>query len=130
MRVEIDTSELRSFAADLTNFPGQLRRHLRPVVSRGAGNIQRQMQANLQGSSNAGIRHVARTVTFNVMDDAGDSIGAEIGPTKPSGALANIAYFGTWKGGGTVADPVTALEAEVPRFEQALLDKVAEVWGH
>jgi hypothetical protein len=68
-------------------------------------------------------------VNYDLETDGGELV-AEIGPDKDlSGNLANIAYFGTWKGGGTVPDPVGALEAEAPNFEKALGDLVEELFG-
>ena len=51
---------------------------------------------------------------YEIQDRAG-SIELVAGPTKGSpGSLANIAYFGTSRGGGTVPDPRGALDAETP----------------
>lgn len=128
--VSVDTHELRAFAADLTRLPGELSRHAIPVVEKGAHNIKKQMQAELDKSSNLGIRKVAATVTYDVARNGDNDIEAEIGPDKDlHGNLANIAYFGTWKGGGHTPDPVGALEAEIPNFEGALGDLVEELWG-
>lgn len=126
--VEIDTSEVRQFAADATRLPGELSRWLRPAVSKGALNIKRAMQQDLQQSGNAGIRHVARSISYDLID-GDNTVEAEIGPDKPSGALANIAYFGTSKGGGHTRDPIEALNEEAAAFEKAIADIVEEIWG-
>lgn len=126
--IEIDTTEVRQIAADATRMPGELSRWLRPAVSRGALNIKRAMQADLEQSSNAGIRAVARSISYDLID--GDhTIEAEIGPDKPSGALANIAYFGTSRGGGHTRDPVEPLNEEAEAFQKAVADIVGELWG-
>ncbi len=126
--VEIDTSEVRQFAADATRLPGELSRWLRPAVSKGALNIKRAMQQDLQQSGNAGIRHVARSISYDLID-GDNTVEAEIGPDKPSGALANIAYFGTSKGGGHTRDPIEALNEEAAAFEKAIADIVEDIWG-
>lgn len=126
--VEIDTSEVRQFAADATRLPGELSRWLRPAVSKGALNIKRAMQQDLQQSGNAGIRHVARSISYDLID-GDNTVEAEIGPDKPSGALANIAYFGTSKGGGHTRDPIEALNEESAAFEKAIADIVEDIWG-
>lgn len=126
--VEIDTSEVRQFAADATRLPGELSRWLRPAVSKGALNIKRAMQADLKASGNAGLRHVARSISYDLIDGDG-TVEAEIGPDKPSGALANIAYFGTSKGGGHTRDPIEALNEEAAAFEKAIADIVEDIWG-
>ena len=127
--ISVDAHELRSFAVDMTRMPGVLSRHAVPVLSRGALNIKRQMAADFEASGNAGFRHVGRTVSYDLTTDSATELSAEIGPDKPSGALANVAVFGTSRGGGTVPDPREALDAEAPRFEKAIGDLVEEVWG-
>lgn len=126
--VEIDTSEVRQIAADATRLPGELSRWLRPAVSKGALNIKRTMQQDLEQSGNAGIRHVARSISYDLID-GDNTVEAEIGPDKPSGALANIAYFGTSKGGGHTRDPIEVLNEEAAAFEKAIADIVEEIWG-
>lgn len=120
--VDLDMSEVRELAVDMTRVDSRLTRHLIPVVKRGALNVKNAMQADLRKSSNAGFRHVASTVNF---DDLDGGLGAEIGPTKPAGALANVAFFGTSRGGGTVRDPSEALADEEPNFIREL-GRVAE----
>lgn len=126
--IEIDTTEVRQIAADATRMPGELSRWLRPAVSRGALNIKRTMQQDLEQSGNAGIRAVARSISYDLID--GDhTIEAEIGPDKPSGALANIAYFGTSRGGGHTRDPIEPLNEEAEAFQKAVADIIGELWG-
>lgn len=127
-RVEIDTSELRTFEADLRAAPAKVARAARPAVFKGAMNIKNQLLKEMRASRY--FRGAASDIDFDV--DA-DGLGAEIGPHTGRGqpgalaniayfGLANIAYFGTSRGGGTVPDPQGALDAEVPRFEKALSD--------
>ena len=126
--VSIDAHEVRELAADFTRVPGELSRHAIPVLSKGALNIKNQMRESFEASGNAGFRYVGRTVSYDLATE-GSELSAEIGPDKPSGALANVAIFGTPRGGGTVADPREALEAEAPRFEKALADLAEELFG-
>lgn len=126
--IEIDTTEVRKVAADATRMPGELSRWLRPAVSRGALNIKRAMQQDLEQSGNAGIRAVARSISYDLID-VDHTIEAEIGPDKPSGALANIAYFGTSRGGGHTRDPIEPLNEEAEAFQKAVADIVGELWG-
>ena len=126
--ISIDAHEVRELAADFTRIPGELSRHAIPVLSKGALNIKNQMRESFEASGNAGFRFVGRTVSYDLHTE-GNELSAEIGPTKPEGALANVAIFGTPRGGGTVADPREALEAEAPRFEKALADLAEELFG-
>lgn len=127
--VSIDTSELRELIKDMKGVDGRLGRHAVPVVKRGAQNIKTAMQTDLNKSSNAGFRYIARTVNYDV-DVADGAISAEIGPDKSvGGALANIAYFGSSKGGGTVRDPMEALRDEETNFMRELENLAEElIW--
>ena len=122
--ISIDTSQVRELAADMSRFPEQLNRWVIPVVEKGALNIKNQMRAD--ASDSAHFRGMASAISYDMVfggfGDAG-TYEAQIGPSSEPGSpgnLANIAYFGTSRGGGTVPDPVTALQAEAPGFEQAL----------
>ena len=126
--ISIDAHEVRELAADFTRVPGELSRHAIPVLSKGALNIKNQMRESFEASGNAGFRYVGRTVSYDLTTE-GNELSAEIGPTKPEGALANVAIFGTPRGGGTVADPREALDAEAPRFEKALAGLAEELFG-
>lgn len=114
----VDDSELRAFAADLTRAPTRVALGARGAVSKGALNIKNQLVSEMRSSIH--FKGVAPGISYD-LDAAG--LTADIGPTKGGpGALANIAYFGSARGGGTVPDPRGALEAEIPHFEKALLD--------
>ena len=125
--MSIDDSELRAFAVDLTRAGAGAAAAVRPVVSKGALNIKNQLVEEMSASRSFGA--LAPSITYDLDDDG---LGAEIGPTKRSGGAgtsnlgfgANIAYFGTSRGGGTVPDPQGALDAEAPRFEKAALDVI------
>lgn len=128
MAVDLDMSEVRELAADMRAVDGRLARHLIPVVSKGALNIKREIADSFRASGNAGFRYVGSTVSYDLTTST-DEIAAEIGPTKPTGALANVAIFGTSRGGGTVADPAHALANEAIGFGKALADLGEElIW--
>jgi len=126
-KIEFDTSELNAFAADLTQAPAELDGKILPVVEKGALNIKNQLVSEMRSSKH--FKGVAGGISYDI--HGGQMFGrgvieAEIGPTKGSpGSLANIAYFGGARGGGgTVPDPQGALDAEIPKFEQALGDLI------
>lgn len=128
MTVDLDMSEVRELAADMRKVDGRLARHLVPVVSKGALNIKKEIAETFRASGNAGFRYVGSTVSYDLTTST-DEIAAEIGPTKPAGALANVAVFGTSRGGGTVADPAQALTNEAVGFGKALADLGEElIW--
>lgn len=126
MSVEFDMNEVRTLAVDMSKVDSRLSRHLVPVVRRGAVNIKNAMNADFGKSRSFGA--LQGTVTFDELDGG---LGAEIGPQKRSGSKrgldfgANIAYFGSYKGGGSVRDPKEAMNDEEPNFIREL-ESIAE----
>lgn len=121
MIVTIDTSGLRGLASRLDGEPSRIAREVRASLVLGAVHIKGQMRAEMQASRH--FRGVASSITFDLIESP-TGLTAEIGPEATSGSpgnLANIAHFGSSRGGGTVPDPVGALNAEEPRFEAAVL---------
>jgi len=146
MAIDFDTSELRGLSADLTKAGTQIDGKVLPVLKKGALQIKEQMRKEMSASKHFG--QIAPTIGFDI--HGGDMFGvgvieAEIGPDKSMsvgkasqdrfgnigpatpGHLAGIAYFGGSRGGGTVPDPVGALNAEAPRFEAALLKILGDI---
>ena len=126
-RISVDTSEVRAAVADMSGVDGRLRPNVSSSVLKGAINVQDDLRAQMGGSASFG--HLAGGISFDMVDD----FEAEIGPHKShTGAKeaprrgANIAYFGTSKGGGSVEDPEEALNREIPKFEEALADIAAD----
>ncbi|GAA1742970.1 hypothetical protein GCM10009809_42120 [Isoptericola hypogeus] len=126
--VTFDTSELDAFAAELGKAGAFTQKGVRGVISKGALNIKKQQQAEMRRSSYFAM--IAPTISYDIREVSafgGGIVEAEIGPVKGgAGSLANIAYFGTSRGGGTVPDPEDALQAEAPRTAKALLDLMAQ----
>ena len=117
------SDELRKLAADLAK--GVDAGKVREVVRKGGVNIKTQLREEAGRS-----RHfkIARHITFDEVESlAGPAV--EVGPTRTgAGRLANIAYFGgVHGGGGTLPDPQGALDAEGPKFIQALSDLAGDV---
>lgn len=124
--ITLDTSELRTLAVDLTHAAALPMEDVRGVVAKGALNIKTQMRAEMSRSRH--FKGITQSITYDTTIGA-TGVSAEIGPDKDykGGALANIAYFGSSRGGGTVPDPKGALEAEAPNVEQymaALVDRL------
>lgn len=118
---KLDMSEVRSLAADMSKVDSRLTRHLIPVVRKAGVNIKEDLRKQLRASKNRGFQDVAGTVSFDEIDNG---FGVEVGPGA-GGELENIAYFGSYKGGGTVEDPWHALDRENTNFLREL-EKVAE----
>lgn len=131
--VTVDTREARVFEQDLRKVPGELARHVIPVLKKGAVQIKRQLTEEMRDSKHfKGFANISFDVEM-LQGFGGGEAHAIIGPEKNSpGSGANIAYFGTSRksgkrGGGTVPDPKEALKAETPNFEKALADLVEKL---
>lgn len=109
MKITVDASDALAAAADLESAATSLVSKVRPAVTAAATEMRDAMRADMGGSSSFG--HAANSITFDAIGN-GATAGADIGPTKPAGAIANIAYFGgAHGGGGTVRDPLDAAES-------------------
>ena len=114
--VSLDTSEVRAAIRDMTSVSTRLRPDIASVVKRGATNIKDDMITQMTNS-----KHFKGfpDISYDMKDD----FEAWIGPNKGGpGAGANLAYFGTSRGGGTVEDPEDTMEREIPAFEEHLGD--------
>lgn len=89
------------------------------VLRKGGLNIKQAWAADLGSSSQAATRVAGRSVRFETKAQ-GEVSEVEVGPTKPAGAFANVAIWGTSRGGGTHTDPSSFLEAEAPAVEEYL----------
>lgn len=116
--ISVDTSEVRTLAADMRAVDSRMARHLTPVVKRGAQNIKDDHAAKVRQSS---WFRFAGQVSYDILDGG---FTAEIGPrAEGAGRLENIAYFGGSNGGGgTVEDPQAAGDRELPNFSRALAE--------
>jgi hypothetical protein len=118
--VEIDITELRRFAADMNSASVRAAGDVSGLVAKGAVSIKEQMRSEMAASPH--FRGAAASIGFDLVAFP-DGLEAQVGPSSEPGSpgnLANVAYFGTSRGGGTVPDPRGALEAEAPRFERAV----------
>lgn len=128
-----ETEGLSELEADLRSAPARLRADIGPVVAKGALNIKQQIKNDFRGSAHFGSTKpggVIQNIRYNRKDTA-DSVEAEIAPFVDSGGVGGLTgialYGGSRGGGGTVADPIIALQAEAPKFTDALADLAAEV---
>lgn len=132
----VDSSELRKLVSDLSSAPKLVKSEARGVIAKAALNIKNQMRDDAVESVH--FKKLAGAINYDIRG-RGDTIEAEIGPAaKGAGLIAGIAYFGgsPWSGrkkpgrgwqqgpggGGTVADPQGALDAEAPNVEKYLAE--------
>ena len=120
--MDIDASDFDKLGEEFIEAAKKIIPEARKVVEKGSLNIKKQIQENFRGSSFEGA---VRNIRYKVKDAEG-GIEGSIAPyleQEGFGSLVGIALYGSSKGGGgTVVDPLHALEAEAPRFEKALLD--------
>lgn len=118
--VEIDTTELARFAADLGRVAGDAVPKVEDVTKKAAQNIKDAMVEDAQASKH--FKGIGRTITYDRAYGIG-FVGYEIGPDRARGGqapLAGVAYTGGANGGGGSLDADAPLQQEVPRFMAAL----------
>ena len=127
--IDIDTSEVTALVADMRKVDDRLTRWVKPAVEKGAVNIKNQLREEMADSTH--FKGAASAISYDMLEGGfggGGVFEAEIGPTKGKpGSLANIAYFGTSRGGGTVPEPSKALMDELPNFTKALEDLASDL---
>lgn len=95
----IDVSEVTELAARLAAAPKRRQALVSAAVKKGAQNIKTAIQADVRASSDSGIRRIP--IAYEMRQE-GVISEADIAPVKGgAGGLANIAFFGTSKGGGS-----------------------------
>lgn len=119
--------ELRAFAKDLEKIASKALPEVDAVLNKGALNIKNDLVAEARTSPTLGAR-LAGSISYDSMYSIGHA-KYEIGPDKGrrGGALGNIYYFGTSRGGGH-GDLEGPLAREAPNLEREL-GKVLDKWG-
>lgn len=118
--------EVRRLAANLGRIAGSAVQDVDGVAKKGALNIKQEMSYSAVWSRH--FKGMASAISFDSAYRPG-VVRYEVGPDKnrPGGALGNIAYFGTSRGGGTL-DIEQPLASEGPRFQSAL-EALAARWA-
>ena len=125
---ELDMSEVDVFATDLENVPFELSRHAIPVLKRFAQDVKNAQQEDFEASTNKGFRSLRNSVHYDDIIDGADGYETEVGVDKGKpGSLANLAVFGSYKGGGTHMHPTFHATEALPAFENALADLAEEL---
>ena len=119
--------ELRRFGRDLGKIAGTAIPKVDAVLKRGAQNIKTGLQDNLAQSEH--FRSAAASISYDRVGRFG-SLEYVVGPDKDrfAGPLANIAFFGTSRGGGTV-DFDGPFREELPNVEKYLGDVLDDLGG-
>lgn len=120
-------AELNSFAADLGKIAVGAVPAVDKVLEKGALKIKEGLVRNLQSSPS--FKGMSGSISYDRKFSGLTSLGYVIGPDKSrrGGALGNIAFFGTSRGGGTV-DLEGPLREEAPVIE-GLVDDLLGDWA-
>jgi hypothetical protein len=116
MADDMDLSQLRDLTHDLGRVPGYAVRMVEPVVKAAAEDVKLYMTDQAKWSPH--FRGMAGSFTYDQKPGIG-KVGYVVGPDKSrrGGALGNIFFFGTSRGGGS-GDLPGAISAAMPRFER------------
>ena len=118
---------MRQLATDVAKAAGRLAslEDVDAVMKKGATVIKDAQNENLAGSAH--FRGISGSVTYDRQGALG-AVVYEGGPDKDrrGGALANIAFFGGSRGGGTV-DFDGPIDAEMPEIEKHLADIIEDL---
>jgi hypothetical protein len=118
--------ELRQLSTSLGKIAGSAVKDVDEVIKKGAQNIKQEMNYSAAWSEH--FKAMVGSITYDSHYLPG-KVRYVIGPDKSrrGGALGNIAYFGTSRGGGTL-DIEQPLRSEEPRTMDAL-QALAERWA-
>lgn len=118
--------DLRQLAVDLGKVDKKMQREVNAVVKKAAVNVKNTMREDFQRSRH--FAPIGSSINFDIVEDA-EGIEAQIGPDKQyrAGRLANIAYFGSSRGGGGTVDVENGLRKEEPNFYQYMRQVVGDV---
>ena len=114
------SSELKQLAVNLGHVAGDALKDVDAVIQKGALNIKKEMAYSAVWSKH--FKGMAGSISYDSHYLPG-RVRYVIGPDKSrrGGALGNVAYFGTSRGGGTL-DIDQPLQSEEPRTMRALSD--------
>ena len=121
------TAELRELATNLGYVAGGALKDVDAVLKKGVDNMKREMVADVSGSEH--FKGMAGAISYDSYYMPGRARWV-VGPDKyrKGGALGNIYYFGTSRGGGTgdIDKPLRNEEPKTLRALADLLDKWAD----
>lgn len=113
--IGIDASELKALGSTIIGGTAMRRAKITAAVKKGAQNIKEDILSDVRSSGNAAFRRIP--IRYDIRQ-SGFGISAEISPVKGgAGSLANIAFFGTARGGGT-HDFYAHGQDELPRLAE------------
>ena len=123
----VDVSQLMTLAADFASAE-EAGAAVKVGVQNALDGAKQRARDAYKGFPNKGIAKVGETFSYDVKA-AGGVTQAEFGPTKPKGALANIAIWGTSRGGGGLPHPADFMDDKVTSEIADTLDEIVRKLG-
>jgi len=119
------SAEIRALALNLGHVAGDALKDVDAVLKKGVDNMKREMQADIKSSRHFSSKKksgLEQSITYESHYLPGRARWV-VGPDKSrrGGALGNIYYFGTSRGGGS-GDIDKPLRSEEPKTMRALAD--------
>lgn len=127
----IDASELTELGRRMALAQTVVRPKLAATVKKAAQNVKTAIEEDVQSSSNAGLRKIG--IGYETGRDATGEF-ADVSPREGGASnLANIAFFGTARGGGT-HEFYGHAEEELPTLADYVADSAGDaleviLWG-
>ena len=123
----VDTSQLLTLAADFASAE-EVGAAVSVSVRNALDSAKQRARDAYRGFPNNGIAKVGETFSYDTKTSGGVT-QAEFGPTKPKGALANIAIWGTSRGGGGLPHPADFMDDKVTSEIADTLDEIVRKLG-
>lgn len=123
----VDVSQLMTLAADFASAE-EAGAAVKVGVQNALDGAKQRARDAYKGFPNKGIAKVGETFSYDAKASGG-VVQAEFGPTKPKGALANIAIWGTSRGGGGLPHPADFMDDKVTQEIADTLDEIVRKLG-
>lgn len=123
----VDVSQLMTLAADFASAE-EAGQAVKVGVQNALDGAKQRARDAYKGFPNKGIAKVGETFSYD-SKASGGVVQAEFGPTKPKGALANIAIWGTSRGGGGLPHPADFMDDKVTSEIADTLDEIVRKLG-
>lgn len=117
MRIEFDSSEVNTLAADLSRAPGRVQRAAPKTLRKGAFDVKQRLRVDATGHNY--LRGLPAAANYDELTSLSYEIGFDKGG---QGALGNVAVFGTSNNAPVMSHPETHLRLELPTIMRHLGD--------
>lgn len=123
----VDVSQLMALSADFASAE-EAGSAVKVGVQNALDGAKQRARDAYKGFPNKGIAKVGETFSYDEKT-SGAVTQAEFGPAKPKGALANIAIWGTSRGGGGLPHPADFMDDKVTQEIADTLDEIVRKLG-